>query len=336
MIQPATLDPPPAASPSPPDAPDWDAVREEVRCPLCGYQLRGLTEPRCPECGYRFEWRPLLDPTARFHAYLFEHHPERSVRSFARTMIGALLPRRFWRSLHPAQPSRPRRLALYCIVSMLLALVVPLAVAARTMYLAAGEHATWRQRQIAAIKAELARPLYPDSWVAHEMRRTGSAQAVLESFERHLPRTWSGTWIADWLRRYDVAAALAVPVLYAAWLALTLATLLMFAASMRRAKVRPVHVARCAVYCCDAALWLTPLVTLAAFALARRVQFRGLLDRQVALLLAGPMLAAYTTYRLWAAYRLYMRFDRPFATALASQVVVTLLVIVALLNLRPI
>src|SRR6476620_9578090 len=109
MNQPATLDPPPAASASPPDAPDWDIVREEVRCPLCGYQLRGLTEPRCPECGYRFEWRPLLDPTGRFHAYLFEHHPERDVRSFVRTMVGTLLPRRFWRSLHPAQPSRPRR-----------------------------------------------------------------------------------------------------------------------------------------------------------------------------------------------------------------------------------
>jgi hypothetical protein len=105
---------------------------------------------------------------------------------------------------------------------------------------------------------------------------------------------------------------------------------------MRRAKVRPAHVARCAVYCCDAALWLTPLVTMAAFAIAQRVPPNGLLPRQIALLLAAPMLGAYTTYRLWAAYRLYLRFDRPFATALSAQVVVTLLVVVGLLNLPPI
>ena len=117
MIQRATLDPPPAASPSPPDAPDWDAVREEVRCPLCGYQLRGLVEPRCPECGYTFSWPELTDPTRRRHPFLFEHHPNRNLWSFRRTLWAGLRPGRFWRSLSPAQPSFPRRLAAYGIVS---------------------------------------------------------------------------------------------------------------------------------------------------------------------------------------------------------------------------
>ena len=61
---------------------DWDTISEEILCPLCDYNLRGLIQPRCPECGYRFEWQGLLDPKYRLHPYLFEHHPERNFRSF--------------------------------------------------------------------------------------------------------------------------------------------------------------------------------------------------------------------------------------------------------------
>ena len=28
------------------DAPPWESVSHDVRCPLCEYNLRGLTEPR--------------------------------------------------------------------------------------------------------------------------------------------------------------------------------------------------------------------------------------------------------------------------------------------------
>ena len=52
------------------------AEAETLHCPLCEYNLRGLSEPRCPECGYRFEWAELRDPSRRLHPYLFEHHPE--------------------------------------------------------------------------------------------------------------------------------------------------------------------------------------------------------------------------------------------------------------------
>src|SRR3954468_19436061 len=97
---------------SPPD--------QDVLCPLCGYNLRGLPEARCPECGGQFDWPDLLDPTRRVHRYLFEHHPERNIWSFIRTMIGGITPRRFWRDLHPAQPSRPKRLVLYWMVTLLL------------------------------------------------------------------------------------------------------------------------------------------------------------------------------------------------------------------------
>ena len=40
---------------SPAIAIDWSTITENIECPLCLYNLRGLTEPRCPECGYQFQ-----------------------------------------------------------------------------------------------------------------------------------------------------------------------------------------------------------------------------------------------------------------------------------------
>ena len=93
-----------------------DGAESGVHCPLCEYDLRGLTEPRCPECGYRFTWDELNDPALRLHPYAFEHHPERNVSSFRQTLLGGLRPGRFWRTLFPTQPSRPQRLVLYWII----------------------------------------------------------------------------------------------------------------------------------------------------------------------------------------------------------------------------
>src|SRR4051812_24212148 len=89
---------------------------DEVLCPLCDYNLRGLTEARCPECGAKFDWEELRDPTRRMHPYLFEHHPERPFDSFVRTLLAGFRPGRFWKTLFPSQPSRPRRLMLYWMI----------------------------------------------------------------------------------------------------------------------------------------------------------------------------------------------------------------------------
>jgi hypothetical protein len=93
----------PSATVNPP-APDWVSSRD-LHCPLCEYNLRGLTEPRCPECGYRFQWAELIDEKLKLHPYLFEHHPRRNVRSFWKTAVGGLQPGRFWTKLHAGQPS---------------------------------------------------------------------------------------------------------------------------------------------------------------------------------------------------------------------------------------
>jgi hypothetical protein len=121
-----SIDPaaPPVVPPlTTPFAPDWNSITTEVTCPLCDYNLRGLTQPLCPECGYRFEWPSVLDPKLRAHPYVFEHHPERNIRSFLHTLVRNFRPFRFWKELQPNQPSRVGRLMIYWSVCAFIALL---------------------------------------------------------------------------------------------------------------------------------------------------------------------------------------------------------------------
>lgn len=124
---------PEAPAATPPPTPNWDTISHDVTCPLCGYNLRGLTDPRCPECGSRFNWPDVIDPHKGLHPYLFEHHPERNLRAFAQTLVGTLRPARFWSSLSPTQPLRPRRMRLYWLLTALIAILALGGEAARTV-----------------------------------------------------------------------------------------------------------------------------------------------------------------------------------------------------------
>jgi hypothetical protein len=127
---------------------------------------------------------------------------------------------------------------------------------------------------------------------------------------------------------------------YLVWAVATYLSLLVFRISMRRARIRPVHVARCVVYSFDAIIW----PALAAFVGTTLVIAQALLlsKRDFSLLwgaaaIAPWVLVAVVEYRLVMAYRHYLRFDRPFLTVLASQVVAGLVVLNVLVyveNLR--
>src|SRR5262245_13172445 len=93
---------------------------EDLLCPLCEYNLRGLAEARCPECGYRTTWEELRTRPP-LHRYLCEHHPKRNFVTFVGTVIGTLLPRRFCRSVQPTMVIRPGRLFVFAIIVLLLA-----------------------------------------------------------------------------------------------------------------------------------------------------------------------------------------------------------------------
>jgi hypothetical protein len=333
------------ASQDPPFVPGTDAAGEELHCPLCDYNLRGTVEPRCPECGYQFEWDALRDPARRLHPYLFEHHPERNLGSFVRTFLEGLRPGRFWKSLHPAQPSRPRRLLFYWLV-----MAVP-------MVLAAG---SWTAGQLR------------DYRISNAMQRSRFQASILPRMDsdnvRELLRPYGGSldaFLADNFpnnpgKRFYYQAGWSTPgalngLAFAllAWPWLTFVTLLLFRFSMRRARIRPVHVLRCVLYSFDAVLWAG--VAASAVVAATVLQFRpagvrgmrylpGWIDMLVdpylqdpaakALLGAGAALLPFMAWRLTVAYRQYLRFDRPAATVLASQVIVLLVFLVLAVNGR--
>jgi hypothetical protein len=111
----------------PPTSEPLDDSKPDLHCPLCDYNLRGLTEPRCPECGHAFDWDELRFRRDCVHPYLFEHHPERPVGAFLRTLVvGGLRPMKFWRTLRPIHDTRRRRIIAYAVCTALLAVSVTL------------------------------------------------------------------------------------------------------------------------------------------------------------------------------------------------------------------
>jgi len=49
---------------TPPSAPKPPLFAEDIPCPRCEYNLRGLVEPRCPPCGFVFDPNQLLQDRA--------------------------------------------------------------------------------------------------------------------------------------------------------------------------------------------------------------------------------------------------------------------------------
>jgi hypothetical protein len=283
MVDPPITTPPPAAAAESP------VLDRDVSCPLCEYNLRGLTEPRCPECGYSFSWPELTDPARRRHPFLFEHHPERNAWSFRRTVLAGLRPVRFWRSLSPAQPSFPRRLAVYGITTFVGSCAA--SVAALSLL-------------IVALMSQLSLPI---GWP-----QTGRTNPFLDA----------------------AGVLLQGACYYALWAASTFGALMVFRVSMRRARIRPVHVARCVVYGFDASLCVALAVL--AVAVVSAVALVVFHDQNVwrlgEVVVAAPFgLVALVVYRLASAYCHYLRFDRPFLTVLASQLIAWLVVLNAML-----
>jgi hypothetical protein len=324
MTPPVATDAAPADGARPAPAPPPVPQSVPLPCPLCDYDLRGLTEPRCPECGYRFDWSDLTDPAKRLHPYLFEHHSRHNGWSFMRTMLGGLRPRRFWSSLKPSQPSRVPRLLLYWLLATLL---VPLAYAAAftdTAVSYAKDHEVNRKMQLTSVTRyfatygavpgmgkDIAAAGGPQQWVDQQFPPVGTVGYLRLVFEQFY--------------RPQSDQALECAVILLAWPWVTLATLMIFRVSMRRAKVNSVHVLRCTLYCCDATVWLG---IVALFVVPQVIQWLDL-GRHTAYrdaIVAAPLFALFVGWRLSAAYKHYLQFHRPAATAFAAQAIVLMLV----------
>jgi hypothetical protein len=308
------------------------AADDALACPLCDYDLRGLVDPRCPECGYAFDWNDLRDPARRKHKYLFEHHPERNVSSFLRTAIGGLRPRKFWSGLLPSQPSRPRRLIVYALVIVLSGLVPPAAMTAFAAARAWSDMSRNRARMAMTLSVQRTRP-----WFG--VRGAAGAPTTQEVLDAVAPEPTLAR-VRQALEDRRFARTLHANGVLLLWPVLTLAALMIFVISMRRARLRRVHFVRCVVYSADALLWGNLLLTLAIVGYLLRPLLLGPtpgpppqhLYSTAASLVGIAVLIAFI-YRLIVAVRTYLRFDHPTSTVLATQAIVVLAMLILLVVL---
>jgi hypothetical protein len=289
------------------EAPVWDTIPHEVRCPLCEYNLRGLSEPRCPECGHRFDWAVVIDPSRRLHPYLFEHHPERNLWSFARTLWGTLRPRRFWQSLPANQPLRPRRMIIYWLLAALVASTSVIGHWVRGIV-------TW--------------------WVESSPQWRAWSPYSPYAGRRTIPEpdfTWTHVREAAvfaWRQDALLGASVSAFVICFLWTWTTLLAFQVFRISMRRARVKPVHVLRCVVYSFDIGAWFGLLLGTVAVLTIWVHPPLGDFD-YTSVIVAGLCVGWFVvvTYRLVRAYQLYMRFDHAISTVIASQAIAGLIIL---------
>lgn len=289
---------------------DWSSIKDEILCPLCDYNLRGLEKPQCPECGYKFAWHDVLDPARRPHPYIFEHHPSRSFWALWKTLAGGLSPRGFWRTLNPAQRVRPGRLAIYALVTMFFGLsfcVILDSVAmfqfSRMMQAQRTMMATWVTRS-----GVLPASMTPQKFLDMKYPLFGSP-VFFQRFHE-LNGTTSLTFVG--------------------WPIATFVVLQIFSASMRKARIHKAHVLRCVIYSFDFYFWcaVTAFVLLIIWMASRpspglagswALRGRGFWQEGL-LLILGILLC----YRLGVAYRDYLKFDHPFLTIVSSQFILLL------------
>ncbi len=290
----------------------------DLACPLCGYNLRGLAEPRCPECGGAFDWGELLDHGRDHHRWLFEHGHGRDARTFVATWLRTAAPGRFWRDVSPANTVHLGRLVRYWLIGCvpLLALVVAPVV----------HDGIAMNRDLQAFRA-LYRPVpgRPGAYAAPG-RKTVLTAGQLNAVIPPLLSVGFVRRVFIFHRWRDDGPWLGPAAVTAAWPLLSAAALLVFQVSLRRAKVRPAHVLRVAVYGCDFTLLLTA-ITLAGTRVPIPNPFRTspITDHTAgAILLAGAACAAVATWRMSVALRRYLQFDRPAWTVMAAQAMAVL------------
>ncbi|MEK6675092.1 MAG: hypothetical protein AABZ47_05480 [Planctomycetota bacterium] len=305
------------------EAPVGDAP---LPCPLCGYDLRGQSEPRCSECGYRFEWAELLDPRFREHAYLFEYQP-RLIRPFWRTLVGGLRSRKFWSGLHPVQPVNRRRLTIYYLLTIGVIGSVSMVAVARLTIITAYQIVEQRSTFLANMAKFQGRSDAPPwylSGIAQYGSHTAFANALFpDSTLKSVFQRMGGFWKSrDWMMILELHVGVAI------WPILTMLALQVFRWSMRKARIGGQHILRSTIYSFDAVVWVFVPWAIAVAFWPFWIFAGG--SVQPVIRWALFIVVIIVLYRLALSYKLYLRFHRPIATVVSSQIIVALLYLTAM------
>lgn len=317
------------------DIPDHD-----VACPMCGYNLRGLSLSRCPECGFECTWQDLLSPDRRVPYDLFEYAPRRKLIALLRTLgLCVARPVSLWRRLQPQHPWRPKRLLILYLVCALPLLVglsidwITIGVRIHNESLAArpGQTGIWNGTS-PGISAQLLSERR--AWLQREY---GSLQAFLDY---EAPLAPSMRFFERMIE--ECARATKYAVILVAWPLLTFGSLSLYRRSVQRYQVHRSHLARVAVYAHVPMFWLGMLFSLCimlalwkAPEIVTRHTWRPPLffqwfliraDRTTehAVLWLAVSSLCCSTALLIVACRHYLRIPRPIAGVVASQILILL------------
>lgn len=301
--------------------PDWSVIAGEILCPLCDYNLRGLTEARCPECGYQTIWKELLDAEQGRHPWLFEHRERHRVRAFGRTLYLSHWPRTFWSEVRPTHVPRGWRLILYWVlVSMMV--VVPLLISA-SVPIGRDYYSIYqgRERQ----RTYLLQREQVDPILAQDIQLVG-IDAFLDPYPSLREAIYS-SGVSDTQWRYVVYVFVPMALIHLLWPWLSLGVMSIFRQTLRQTAIKPVHILRCTIYSADVGFVLgaivCPVLLLVEPDLYFGVRFGGVLLHPTIL---GLLLACegVLIYRLMVAYKRYLGFPHAAATVVLSQIVVVL------------
>lgn len=293
-------------------------ITGDTPCPICGYNMRGLSEPNCPECGSRFTWNEIFDPTRRIHSYLFEHHPERNIHSFLRTFLGALRPTRFWKSLHPNQPLCVRRLWLYFLLILIPTIGFPI------VFTLGSEVAlkivdNMEKREDFKLRHASGRL---DRFDLMILRRYPSVDAYLDKSYPTNPAT-----VSQRVMEHNRSLLQAVCTLGAVTFApiFTLIVFLVFKSTLSKARLNANHIVRTVAYNSGILLIMGPIVGACSYLFPDRSRYSVNIDYDLLMLMGVAALLIFSASLLIASVR-YLRFNRAFAVAFSTQVVVYLIV----------
>jgi len=310
--------------------PNWAAIQEEIHCPLCEYNLRGLSAPRCPECGYTFVWSELLEIDRRLHPYLFEHHPERPIWSFVMTVFGGLRPWKFWKSLNPAQPCRPGRLMRFAVWMLVPVVLIWVALLGIVITERMSQHTRARQWE----RVYLTNPTTASDF-KDQLKQFGGVDGYLDTY---FPITILGIIKGEGNPSRVMLKYARPSIMVITWPIATFLALCVFEISRRRVKIARVHIVRAVVYSADLIWWIglimffiALLSSAAAFGLNNAYIFP--IEPEAFLAIAGCAAVIAFGVRLCFAYRRYLRFPHAVWVVLSSQIIAGLIVFKLALDL---